>query len=66
MLSYLGALGNVRAAARSLHIHTNTLRYRLKRANAISGIDLADPHQGLFSHLQLLLETGSEPVVHGP
>lgn len=66
VLSYLGALGNVRAAARSLHIHTNTLRYRLKRANAISGIDLADPHQGLFSHLQLLLETGPGPVVHGP
>ncbi|MFE9649127.1 PucR family transcriptional regulator [Streptomyces sp. NPDC006365] len=65
VLSYLGALGNVRAGARFLHIHTNTLRYRLKRANAISGIDFADPHQCLFSHLQLLLETGSVPVAHG-
>lgn len=65
VLSYLGAQGNVRAAARSLHIHTNTLRYRLRRANTISGIDLADPHQGLFSHLQLLLESGSVPAAHG-
>jgi DNA-binding PucR family transcriptional regulator len=62
VLAYLGTLGNVRAAARSLNVHTNTLRYRLKRANAISGIDLVDPYQYLFSHLQLLLETGSTPL----
>lgn len=66
VLAYLGTLGNVRAAARSMHVHTNTLRYRLKRVREISGIDLADPHQYLFSYLQLLLETGSVPVQHEP
>lgn len=54
----------MRAAARLLHVHTNTLRYRLRRAETISGIDLTDPHQCLFSHLQLLLETGAMPVPH--
>ncbi|ARP74125.1 transcriptional regulator [Streptomyces pluripotens] len=62
VLTYIGAQCNMRAAARLLHVHTNTLRYRLKRAEAISGIDLADPHQCLFSHLQLLLETEAVPV----
>ncbi|MCQ6556824.1 helix-turn-helix domain-containing protein [Streptomyces sp. C10-9-1] len=65
VLAYLGTLGNVRAAARSLHVHPNTLRYRLKRAETVSGIDLADPHQCLFSHLQLLLETGQTAVPPG-
>ncbi|GAA2638956.1 PucR family transcriptional regulator [Streptomyces vastus] len=65
VLAYFGTQCNMRAAARLLHLHTNTLRYRLKRAEAISGIDLSDPHQCLFSHLQLLLQTGSIPVSHG-
>ncbi|MCX4857541.1 PucR family transcriptional regulator [Streptomyces canus] len=62
VLAYLAAQCNMRAAARLLHLHTNTLRYRLKRAETISGIDLADPHQCLFTHLQLLLETGPAPL----
>ncbi|MFJ9543781.1 PucR family transcriptional regulator [Streptomyces sp. NPDC101225] len=62
VLTYLAAQFNMRAAARVLHLHTNTLRYRLKRAETISGIDLTDPHQCLFVHLQLLLETETVPV----
>ncbi|WP_250400896.1 PucR family transcriptional regulator [Streptomyces cellostaticus] len=62
VLAYLAAQFNMRAAARLLHLHTNTLRYRLKRAETISGIDLTDPHQCLFAHLQLLLETETVPV----
>ncbi|MGP3969950.1 PucR family transcriptional regulator [Streptomyces sp. 6N223] len=60
MLAYIGALGNVREAAESLHVHPNTLRYRLRRADAVSGIDLANAYQCLFSHLQLLLEVREE------
>jgi DNA-binding PucR family transcriptional regulator len=59
LLVFLSALGNVRAAARSLHVHPNTLRYRLRRVETVSGIDLSDPYQFLFTQLQLLLETGS-------
>lgn len=64
VLAYFAAQCNMRAAARLLHVHTNTLRYRLKRAETISGIDLGDAHQCLFSHLQLLLETEALPGRH--
>ncbi|MFG2310281.1 PucR family transcriptional regulator [Streptomyces sp. NPDC048566] len=62
VLAYFAEQCNMRAAARLLHVHTNTLRYRLRRAEAVGGIDLTDPYQCLFSHLQLLLDTGAMPV----
>lgn len=55
LLAYLEALGDVRVAARGLHVHPNTLRYRVKRATEISGIDLDDPKQRLVTQLQLTL-----------
>lgn len=36
-----------------LHLHPNTLRYRLRRAAEITGIDLKDPLQRLVAHLAL-------------
>lgn len=45
---------DVPTAAANLHLHPNTLRYRLKRARDISGIDDAHPRQRLA--LQLLLD----------
>jgi hypothetical protein len=44
---------DVPAAAAALHVHGNTLRYRLKRAGEVSGLDLTRPRQLLA--LQLLL-----------
>lgn len=58
LTAYLEAFGHVRAAAAALHVHPNTLRYRVRRARAVSGLDLADPNERLFAHLQLLLEAG--------
>lgn len=40
--AYLESSGNVRSAARALHVHVNTLRYRLERIAALSGLDLDD------------------------
>ncbi|MFC0107045.1 PucR family transcriptional regulator [Kibdelosporangium aridum] len=57
VLAYLEALGDVRAAANRLHIHPNTLRYRVRRAAEIAGIDLDDPKQRLITQLQLTLNT---------
>jgi DNA-binding PucR family transcriptional regulator len=57
LVAYLDHVRDVRAAARRLNVHPNTLRYRLKRATELSGLDLADPGQSLFAHLQLLWET---------
>lgn len=45
---------DVPAAAAALHVHPNTLRYRLKRATEVSGLDVTCPRQLLA--LQLLLE----------
>ncbi|GAA2011909.1 helix-turn-helix domain-containing protein [Nocardiopsis rhodophaea] len=58
LVAYLDGFGDVRAAAGRLHIHPNTLRYRVRRAEKVSGIDLGDPNQRLFAHLQLLMERG--------
>jgi len=49
LLAYLDALGDVRAAADRLHVHPNTLRYRLKRID----LDLDDPLVRLIAQLQL-------------
>lgn len=56
LLAYLEAFGDARAAAERLHVHPNTLRYRVRRAAAVSGIDLSDPGERLFTQLQLLME----------
>jgi len=53
LAAWLDALGDVRAAAATLFIHTNTLRYRLRRVEEIGGIDLADPDQRFAAMLQL-------------
>jgi DNA-binding PucR family transcriptional regulator len=50
---YLGSFGDVRIAADTLHIHANSLRYRLKRLAEIAGLDLEDPDIRLA--LQLVL-----------
>lgn len=55
VLAYLEAFGEVRAASEQLHVHPNTLRYRVRRAADLGGFDLADPTERLSVHLQLLL-----------
>ncbi|WP_232246380.1 PucR family transcriptional regulator [Kitasatospora mediocidica] len=55
VLAWLDALGEVRVAAQALHIHPNTLRYRVRRAEQLTGLDLAQPHQRLLAMLQLRL-----------
>lgn len=51
--AFLDAMGDARAAARTLNIHPNTLRYRLRRVVELAGIDLADPVERLALSLQL-------------
>jgi hypothetical protein len=52
LIAYLRAFGQVQEAANGLHVHTNTLRYRLRRLSEISGLDL-DEHRARF---QAMLE----------
>ncbi|MEV0219176.1 helix-turn-helix domain-containing protein [Streptomyces sp. NPDC050704] len=55
LLVYLNSFGDVRAAAAQLHVHPNTLRYRLRRAEELTGLDLGRPDQRLLAMLQLRL-----------
>jgi DNA-binding PucR family transcriptional regulator len=51
---YLQHFGDVRAAAEDLHIHPNTLRYRVRRAQEILGMRLDDHDARLLLQIQLL------------
>ncbi|MFE0751341.1 PucR family transcriptional regulator [Gordonia sp. NPDC058843] len=51
--AYLDHFGDVRAAAASLHVHPNTLRYRIRRIQALTGMDLDEPATRLVVALSL-------------
>ena len=51
--AYLDQHGDVRTAAAALQIHPNTLRYRIKRAEGILGIDLGNARDRLLLEVQL-------------
>jgi hypothetical protein len=53
--AYLDCSGNVAAAAERLGVHPNTLRYRVRRAVELSGLDLGDADERLVTELQLRL-----------
>lgn len=53
LAAWLDHPGNPRQAAAALHIHPNTLRYRLARIEELAALDLADPEVRLA--VQLLL-----------
>lgn len=54
--TYLECDNNVHDAAKVLHVHTNTLNYRLKRIVEIAEINLKDPNQKLTLYLDLIME----------
>lgn len=56
LLRYLDAFGDVTAVAKRLNVHPNTLRYRIRRAVALTGLDLDDPEHRLAATLQLRLD----------
>ncbi|MFE0148439.1 PucR family transcriptional regulator [Nonomuraea sp. NPDC059007] len=51
--AYLEAFGDVIGAAAAMGVHSNTFRYRLRRAVEISGIDLNDHRARLDAMLQM-------------
>jgi PucR family transcriptional regulator, purine catabolism regulatory protein len=51
--AFLGTLGAPLATAERLHVHRNTLLYRLTRIEAVAGLDLRDPEARLMLHLAL-------------
>lgn len=57
--AYLDAFGDIKAAARTLKVHTNTVRYRLDRAHTLSGLDLDDSAERLLAMLELKINAYS-------
>ncbi|SDZ31683.1 DNA-binding transcriptional regulator, PucR family [Amycolatopsis xylanica] len=55
--AYLDHFGDVPAAAKALGLHANSLRYRIRRIEEVSGLDIHDPEQRLVAELQLRLWT---------
>ncbi|EIT83666.1 putative PucR family transcriptional regulator [Fictibacillus macauensis ZFHKF-1] len=53
---YLGVSGNSNKAAEQLHIHLNTLTYRLKRMSEIASIDFTNTNQKMMLYLDLTIE----------
>ncbi|GAB4585130.1 PucR family transcriptional regulator [Nocardia sp. IFM 10818] len=53
--TYLREHGDVRRAAAALRVHPNTLRYRIRRVEDITGLALTDPADRLLLELQLAL-----------
>ena len=62
VLAWLDAHGDVRAAARALTVHPNTLRYRVRRAVAVAGLRLGDPRARLVHHLALHAARAPDPT----
>jgi PucR C-terminal helix-turn-helix domain/GGDEF-like domain len=59
---WLDALGDVGSAANTLHVHPNTLRYRLRRISEVGGLDLGDPEVRFAAQLQLRIIPGLLPL----
>ncbi|MFG2355469.1 helix-turn-helix domain-containing protein [Streptomyces sp. NPDC048521] len=64
LAAYLDHFGDVSAAARSLSLHPNSLRYRLGRIAKVSGLDLDSADARLLAQLQLRLR--DQDVSPGP
>ncbi|WP_405731463.1 helix-turn-helix domain-containing protein [Streptomyces sp. NBC_01537] len=60
--AWLDAVGNIAEAAQRLTVHPNTVKYRLRRARDLFGIDLDHPDDRLSCWLQLrLVRDGGGP-----
>ncbi|MEU2508440.1 helix-turn-helix domain-containing protein [Streptomyces sp. NPDC007863] len=66
LLAYLDGFGDVTRTAEALNVHPNTLRYRVRKAVALSGIGLDDPDQRLVAMLQLRLAVHGDPSGNTP
>ncbi|MFD3515569.1 PucR family transcriptional regulator [Streptomyces sp. NPDC058657] len=64
--AWLDAFGDVIAASRSLFVHPNTFRYRIRRVSEVGGLDLGDPSARFAAMLQLRLMGRYDDPAGGP
>ena len=53
--TYLERAGNVQETAAELHVHRQTLYYRLAKAEALTGLSFGNGHDRVRMHLGLML-----------
>jgi len=58
--AYLDSFGDIACAAGWLHVHPNTVRYRIRRIEKLLGTSLADPDD------RLVLALGLRAIAPGP
>jgi hypothetical protein len=65
LAAFLDHHGRALPAARALYVHVNTVSYRLRRIEALSGLDLSDPDDRLVAHVALKIVEGLGAVPGG-
>jgi hypothetical protein len=66
LAAFLDHHGRALPAARALYVHVNTVSYRLRRIEALSGLDLSDPDDRLVAHVALKIVEGLGAAAGGP
>jgi DNA-binding PucR family transcriptional regulator len=59
---YLASFGDPTEASKALGVHTNTLRYRLRRLHELFGLDVADPDTRFALMVDIRLRTAAAPA----
>ena len=63
---YLSHHGSHKQSARMLHLHTNTVAYRMARIETITGLNLSDPDDRLVAHVAVkIVESQGSASVDG-
>ena len=62
LTAFLDAFGDMTRAAEGMQVHPKTFRYRLRRAMALSDLDVNDPVERLVTHLQLRASQSMGPT----
>jgi PucR C-terminal helix-turn-helix domain/GGDEF-like domain len=66
LAAFLDHHGRALPAARALYVHVNTVSYRLRRIETLSGLDLSDPDDRLVAHVALKIVEGLGANPEGP
>jgi DNA-binding PucR family transcriptional regulator len=64
LAGWLDAFGDVNVASKALHVHPNTVRYRIRKVVAVSGIDLDDPDARLMAAILLRADSLSRTTTN--
>lgn len=59
---YLRHRGSLKQVARTMHLHANTVAYRVQRLEQLTGLDLGDPDDLLVAHVAIKIIESNTPA----